>query len=113
MNSKVALWMSSNDTGLSSRAIVAWLERDPEHRLMKGSRYNHPHDPADLGRCIRLLILAPEYRERLSEMAGASPQWARLVARWPELERLYWLGYPTGKAPQCYELMRKLIYDKA
>lgn len=93
-------------------AILSWMEQKPEFRIVKGSRYEHPRDPADLGRCLRLLNLEPECRKRLPEMSAASPEWAALIANWRELERLYYLEYPTGHAPKCYDKMQALIYPK-
>src|SRR5579875_546641 len=80
---RAAEWLLSDDTGLSSMAIVA---------RMLGARHGHfpyPHDPSDLGRCLRLLERIPEWRARLGEMTAASPEWAALIGAWDELERLY------------------------
>lgn len=107
MNTAVADWLLGDDTGISSEAIVAYMEGATTIRRFG----NHPHDPADLGRCIRLLAIAPDYRLRLPEMARVSPVWAALVAHWDELEALYNLPevQRTGKAHRCYERMREII----
>lgn len=109
INENVLNWLASSDTGASSRSIVAWMERDKTVLAMNGNYLSHPWDPADLGRCIRLLDIEPSYRERIGEMAGASPVWARLVARWGDLERLYHEAEPSGQARECYDLMQELI----
>jgi GNAT superfamily N-acetyltransferase len=107
MDTAVANWLLGNDTGISSEAIVAYMEGATTSRRFG----NHPHDPADLGRCIRLLAIAPDYRLRLSEMARVSPVWAALVAHWDELEALYNLPevQRTGMARRCYDRMREII----
>jgi hypothetical protein len=94
---------------MSSRAILAWMERDLTVAAMNGNRMEYPRDPADLGRCIRLLDIEPSYRTRIGEMAQVSPQWARLVAKWAKLEALYREEEPTGYAPKCGKLMQELI----
>ena len=92
MNDAVVNWIASaHDTGISSRTIVAYMERSSPAlaaALLQG-RSGHPRDPSDLGRCIRLLDIAPEYRARLPEMANLGPEWAALVTHWDELEGLY------------------------
>ena len=88
-------WWSGLDVGASAVAIFAVLcddywkyltVPDPSWRPL-GSV---PHDPADFGRCRRLLALFPEWRARLGEVATAHPdtKWPALVARWTELEAL-------------------------
>lgn len=104
MNPKVAEWLFGDDTGLSSRTMVAVMEN------IKSTRYDYPLDPADLGRYIRLLLIAPEYRVRLGEMKRCGPKWSALVDHWDELERLYYSEYLTGRAPKCFDRMQELLY---
>ena len=96
-------WLSGRDTGLSSQAMCLTL-------LGGKVRWpHHPHDPADLGRCLRLLQVVPEWRGRLNEVAALSPEWAALVGAWSEIEALYREEEPSGTAPRCYERMRDLL----
>lgn len=68
-------WLASDDTGLSSRYMASVLgDFDAE--------YAHPHDADDFGRCHRLLIAVPEFREKLEMMRGKSEQWAALIDCW-------------------------------
>lgn len=92
MNTAVANWIMGHDTGLSSLAIVAFMEGADQ-----GS-FEFPRDPSDLGRCIRLLNIAPEYRARLREMGEVSPMWEQLTQHWGELEALYYDANGQGKA---------------
>lgn len=98
-------WLRSWDTGTSSLTIFcAFTGR---HEFGPGVGPNVPHDPADFGRCYRLLKVAPpEWRAGLQRVAERFPQWAPLVARWGELEALYEEELPTGKAPRLYARMR-------
>ena len=86
---KLAAWLMGPDTGLSSLAMLSKLEgiktRDPEA---------WPRDAGDFGRCLGLLAVAPEYRDRMSEIATISPEWSAIVDRWSELEALYQSGDP-------------------
>lgn len=105
MDKRAAEWLVSGDTGQSSITILAW---------MNGARSGHiyyPLDPDDLGRCIRLINLVPEYREQLPDMAKASPEWEALVNHWDELEALYNEELPSRRAPKCYARMRALLEE--
>lgn len=83
-----AEWLLSDDTGTSSKTICA---------VMIGARievrhwYEHdiPHDAGDFGRCYRLLLLFPEWRQRLPEVAQRFPKWGPMVQAWQELTALY------------------------
>lgn len=92
-------WIVGSDTGSSSEAI--W------HVMMggKAKRHAYPSDGGDLGRCLRLLELIPEWKPRLKEMAAVSPYWAALVANWDELARLHALA---DHRP-VYERMKQIL----
>ena len=75
-------WLAGSDTGLSSRAIWRFMVEGKT----KGA--DVPWDSADFGRCHRLLLRFPKWRERLHEMAVID-SWRPLVEAWPELEKLY------------------------
>lgn len=108
----LAAWLRSDDTGRSSELMAATLSPIAQGRprpCIFADPDDHPHDPDDLGRCIRLLEAVPELRPHVPHMAEVSPVWAALVGRWDELEVLYREEAPSGKAPRCYALMRSLI----
>lgn len=107
-NSGLDEWYNSNDTGLSSR-FMAYILSGNNRR----AEYAHPHDPADFGRCLRLLEAAPELRERLHMMAECTAVWERYVQHWEEMEDLYNKELPTGRAPELYALMHRLAGVKA
>jgi hypothetical protein len=109
-NSGLGAWLSSDDTGISSRCIARHLSggRVPHERRAFGND-EHPHDPSDFGRCFRLMESVPEFRPRIGEMASVSPVWKRLVEAWDELESLYLEEMPSGSAPKLYDRIRNLI----
>lgn len=101
-------WIVDNDTGMSSKAIWA-------HMMGTKPRdgWATPRDPADFGRCARLLKLIPAWRKRLPEMAGRSRQWRKLVKHWDEIHAVMEAEVGIdwskgGKAPMTYDLMKKI-----
>jgi hypothetical protein len=106
----LADWPLSDDTGVSSKAIYSHMTGRRPQTAPFG---NHPHDPADFGRCYRLLQLAPHWELRIAEMSTYSQVWARLAAAWPELKALYEEELPTGSAPKLYARMKELESGKS
>lgn len=107
---RLGAWLNSRDTGLSSEAIFHFmtLAVPPEH---------HPHDPADLGRCLRLLERFPEWKPRMPELAAHDPFWAALLDCWGEIVSSFTQEaggsipekYASWRAPKTYELMRHIL----
>lgn len=101
-------WIVSGDTGLSSEAIWATMVG------AKRKWSSYPHDPADLGRCLRLLRLMPRWRKRLDEMRQHGPAWAALVEHWDDLEALMdeevGIDWSKGdRAGMTYKRMREIL----
>ena len=104
-------WIVSCDTGASSKTIWAKMQGVPSPDRYG---YDHPSDPADLGRCLRLFKIVPEWKYRLNEMVDCGPAWKRLVDRWDELhacmEREVGIDWSKGReAPETYGLMQSII----
>lgn len=106
---RALLWLAGGDSGMSSEAICY-------HMLGMKSDGSFPLDPSDLGRCLRLLELFPEWKPRMGEMARYSAQWAALVERWDELAEMMadevGIGWPKGngkRAPRTYAAMKDAI----
>ncbi len=99
-------WWNGTDTGLSSMTLWCVMMGAPFSR-MRNWKPAYPMDPADFGRCHRLLKLFPAWRERIGEMVNVSG-WRRLVLAWDELEKLYEEELPSGGAPKLYERMKEL-----
>lgn len=103
-------WLHCDDTGTSSLAMAARLIREvggPRIHVEQPS--DHPLDPDDFGRCVRLLEAVPEFRPHLAAMASVSPAWKALVEHWDELEALYRERLPSRWMPILYARMQRLI----
>lgn len=95
-------WLESWDTGLSSMTIYNFMQRG------QTIAPDMPHDPADFGRCYRLLQVAPEWRTRMADMGAAIPAWSKLCDAWSELEALYEEEHPLERAPKLYARLQEL-----
>lgn len=100
-------WLANGDTGISSKVIWGVMMGRPS-----GNRWDsEPADPADFGRCYRLLKIMPAWRGRLSEVAARYPEWTGLVDAWDELTALYEEELPLKRAPKLYARMQELRRD--
>lgn len=107
----VEAWLRGTDTGISSRTIYGVLKPDDGAFLYWDAGKpdgSPPRDGDDFGRCSRLLVIAPEWRARLPEVAARFPEWAPLVEHWDELEALYQEESPKGRCPRLYARMLEL-----
>lgn len=110
MNQRAIAWIAGRDTGVSSKTIWSvMMGVTPEYA-------GEPSDPDDFGRCYRLLVLVPEWRERMPEVAAKYPVWTGLVREWDALTLLYEdeiVNGPKKKgvrmAPKLYARMQELI----
>lgn len=105
-------WVTGDDTGASSKAIWTHMVCGNAGGSVWGASY--PLDPADLGRCLRLLQRVPEWNARMHEMASYSPEWRALVAAWPnlaaEMDREVGIDWRKGRtAPQTYASMKTIL----
>lgn len=112
MKARIMKWFAHGERGRSSEALARhFAGMGPDRDGWE--KWAHPHDPADLNRCIKFLDAVPGTRERIGEMARKSKQWAALVKIWPELEAMfraeirgqgeYW------KARDTYNRMRAVL----
>lgn len=102
-------WLANGHTGLSSETMAFWLTFQ-----VKKDESSHPWDSADFDRCLRLLDKAPQLRLNLHRMSDLSPAWAKLVARWEDIERQHLdevgLGWTKAKrAPLTCALMKAVL----
>lgn len=104
-------WLARGDRGLSSKAIV-------EQLVLGGGNIAHPYDPGDFRRCEMLLRAVPTLRPLLPRMAEVSPEWARLVKRWPDIvyaldsECPGWAkDRPRGLAYQAHAIITGCLRD--
>ena len=106
---RLAAWMVGDDTGSSSMAIACHMAG-----IENQAFWTAPYDPSDLGRCLRLLELFPEWKLRMREMAQHSARWDALTAVWDELaesmEAEVGIDWSKGRhAPKTYELMKRAM----
>lgn len=107
-------WLNGTDTGSSSKLMALVLSGKSTRGIETYNRKAHPYDPADIGRCFRMLDEFPDLKEHLDKMREISPVWNKLIDHWGEMEALYKEEVPnhTGKAPKLYKLMQELVYGK-
>ena len=81
-------WWHGLDVGLSSAAIFSCFSNNYTGAAAAYSRGATPQDSDDLGRCLRLLALFPEWKEQLHKVATAWPDtaWPLIIPLWHELE---------------------------
>jgi hypothetical protein len=115
-----ALWLQTGEFGLSSYAIFHKMTGCVPPRAPQEAT-NHPHDPADLRRCLLLLEAVPEFEPRLGEMREVSKVWARLVDSWADLKSTLdeevrasssdsWRG-KSWNAPMTYKMIQAIIAE--
>lgn len=100
-------WIFSEDTGSSSKSICA-------HMLDRTFDGWAPSDTGDLGRCLRLLALIPEWAPRIKEMAAYGPAWAGIVEDWDRITHLYFTEGGLSpdvreRSPETYTAMKVAI----
>lgn len=100
-------WSVGRDTGTSSLTICSVLGGIP----LTDRLADVPHDPADFGRCHRLLQLFPAWIPQLEKVAKAYPKWAGLIEHWQELTVLYLEELPAGSSPKLYERMKDIVKE--
>ena len=117
-------WKQSGDTGVSSKTMCFAAFGGHKPRSI-----GYPHDPDDLGRCIRFLEKFPEAKDKLVALRtiddteiddtevefngkfiqSDSDVWGALLDHWDELVALHQEEAPAGRAPKCYARMKELI----
>ena len=101
-------WTAGLTTGISS--ITIWSVMTGRPHGLAGFGPDVPHDPADFGRCHRLLQAFPEWRVRLGEVVVRYPAWGPMIREWDRMTALYEreIQRQDGMAPELYELMQSL-----
>ena len=71
--------------GQSSKTIYRFMTA-----TLKPDKYiSYPLDVGDFERNRALLLMYPEWNQRLHEMASLGPEWAALVSNWSTIMQLY------------------------
>ncbi|MGC8519087.1 MAG: hypothetical protein ACP5P4_11260 [Steroidobacteraceae bacterium] len=111
----VVNWLSTGERGLSSEFIVDYLYG---FTVLEGhwrGTPHHPFDPSDLRRCLLLLADSPKTAAQFPRMRAASPEWARLVDAWADLEEQFLAeigelrGLAHWSAPLTYAAMKRVL----
>lgn len=110
LDDRINSWIVGGDVGLSSKTVWATMLGIS----LEDGEVPHPHDPADLGRCLRLLEVIPEWKPRLGELASLSPEWKALICRWDEvatsMETEVGIAWQKAKsAPATYAMMKSIL----
>lgn len=108
-------WLANGETGISSETLAFWVMFN-----VKKAGGSHPRDPADFNRCLKLLDAAPALRQHLHKMSIVSPEWARLVFNWAEIEKVFidevgpdWSKGRRIPAEKTYNLMKAVIHGNS
>lgn len=104
-----AEWLAAGERGVSSNTMFEALTGVSAFHAADNHR-SHPHDPADLRRCVLLLEAVPELRQRLTNLRHVSAEWSMLVDIWGVLTDTLAEEMAAGKsAPRTYALMKEAI----
>jgi hypothetical protein len=98
-------WISGRDTGISSKTMFAALsgaDIGPK-KLNCFEGRDIPKDMDDFGRCYRLILAVPEWRDYLGRVSMVFPAWTPFIREWETLQSLYLSG-----AKGTYPLFEKL-----
>ncbi|WP_321154015.1 hypothetical protein [Serratia nevei] len=93
-------WLESDDTGASSLYMASVLTG----QFIAENHY--PRDPADFGRCLRLVEAVPELECKIHDMSQHGKKWAVVAANWNEWAEVYRLD----EGERLYRLM-ELSYE--
>lgn len=102
---KIIGWLAGKDTGLSSESLAF------EFLGAKGP-IERPYDPADLGRCLRLIRFVPEVRACVDSLAKKHRGWEVCAKHWDEWAALMaeevGLDWEKGRqASRTYDRMER------
>lgn len=105
---RLATWIAGHDTGISSIIIAAQM---CGANMAEIDSKSTPSDPSDLGRCLRLLDVFPEWEPRMGEMAQVSQEWADILPYWDAAAAMMaeevGIDWSSGRsAPKTYEFMK-------
>ena len=102
-------WIMEGKRGISSEAIWGHFSVGTVGRKW----FTNPYDPWDFLRCYWLLKLAPEWRERIAEMAEYHG-WEKLAPAWDELESMLLEAWPECCASGEYhnETPAQKMYER-
>jgi hypothetical protein len=107
---RLGQWLLNGDTGISSGTMAAIALGATK---VKKCHVDAPYDPADFGRCYRLVQKVPEIREHFPRIGKKVKVFAGILREWDDLVRLYERDKPKGESTELYNRIRTLRGDKS
>lgn len=109
---KVYQWFGMGDTGISSKCLAFEFLINSGRTVSQTYDINAPYDPADLGRCLRLIAIVPAVRSAVDTLAKKNKRWAIAAAVWDEIASLMdkevGIDWSKGRsAPVTYDMMKE------
>lgn len=103
-------WIINGDVGTSSKTIWAVMMDAVLPSRKDSWDYGVPHDPDGFSRCWKLLVLFPQWKGRLPEVASQFPAWIGFVREWGKLTAMYEALLAEDKhiGTEMYGLMKQL-----
>lgn len=107
-HSKALALIAEGKTGRSSQALAFNL------LSLNTTKTDHPRDPTDFNRCLRMIYAVPAVKSNLQSMNKVSAYWEALVEHWDQIEQCFLdeAGFEwekSKKAPKTYKLMRSVL----
>ncbi len=102
VDKKYVQWLLSDDTGVSSETMLC------AHIGVKRRRNDAPYDPADFGRCYRLLKKFPEIRDSFSKIGRRVKAFKGILKEWDRLVVIYERDLESGKSAELYAEIKRL-----
>lgn len=69
-------WLASDDVGMSSKFMASVLSGQFQ------AEFAIPYDPADFGRCVRMIQAVPELKGLIHLMCKHGPMWTAVADNW-------------------------------
>lgn len=76
-------WLASDDVGMSSKFMASILTGQ------FSAEFAIPHDPDDLGRCIRMIQAIPELKGTIHLMCSHGTMWTAVANNWERWSEMY------------------------
>lgn len=102
-------WFLNGDTGVSSETMAAIALGATKRG---NGRMDAPHDPADFGRCYRLVKAVPEIRAHFPRIGRKCKTFTGILHHWDALVKIYERDKPTGESHELYRRIKELRGDK-
>ena len=92
----ITAWLASDDVGMSSKFMASVLSGQFE------AEFAIPYDPADFGRCVRMIKAVPELEQHFDKMLEHGPTWKAVVGNWASWSKML----EDGQHKELHENMR-------